>query len=71
MGRNFFSRVETCFPVEKKKLKERVFHETIEIYLDDNSQSWDLNPDGSYTPNKSKQHRRSAQEQLLELLAEA
>jgi polyphosphate kinase len=71
MGRNFFSRVETCFPVEKKKLKERVFHETIEIYLDDNSQSWDLNPDGSYTPNKSKQHRRSAQERLLELLAEA
>lgn len=71
MGRNFFSRVETCFPVEKRKLKERVFRETIEIYLDDNSQSWELNPDGSYTANKSKQHRRSAQERLLELLAEA
>ncbi len=70
MGRNFFSRVETCFPVEDKKLKERVFQETIDTYLQDNAQSWELNSDGSYTPKRSKQNRRSAQEQLLDKLAE-
>lgn len=70
MGRNFFSRVETCFPVEDKKLKDRVFQETIDTYLHDNAQSWELNADGSYTPKRSKQNRKAAQEQLLAKLAE-
>ncbi|MEM9622742.1 MAG: polyphosphate kinase 1 [Pseudomonadota bacterium] len=65
MGRNFFSRVETCFPIEDSKLKRRVFFETIECYMDDNAQSWELNADGSYTPRKYKQKRKAAQEELL------
>ena len=71
MGRNFFSRVETCFPIEDKKLKERVFRETIEVYMGDNSQSWQLNPDGSYTLRQPKQNRHAAQQELLDELAEA
>ncbi len=71
MGRNFFSRVETCFPITEKRMKQRVFRETIEAYLADNAQSWELNADGSYTPKQTKQNRKSAQENLLESLAEA
>ncbi len=70
MGRNFFSRVETCFPITDKRMKQRVFRETIEIYLSDNAQAWELNADGSYAPKRTKQNRRAAQEALLETLAE-
>ena len=68
MGRNFFSRIETCFPVEDSKLKTRVFEETIGNYLDDNAQAWELNSDGSYQRKASKQKRRAAQEELLSKL---
>jgi len=69
MGRNFFSRVETCFPIEDAKLKKRVFAEAIENYRTDNAQAWDLNADGSYTPSRSKRNRHSAQDKLLEDLS--
>lgn len=70
MGRNFFSRVETCFPVEDKKLKQRVFDETITAYLADNAQAWELNADGSYTLKQNKRNRKAAQDVLLKRLAE-
>ena len=70
MGRNFFSRVETCFPVQDKRLKERVFEETIELYLNDTAQSWELQADGNYVRKRTKQTRSSAQEMLLEKLAD-
>ena len=47
MNRNMFQRVETCFPVESKRLHNRILHD-LEIYLSDNSQSWLLQSDGSY-----------------------
>ena len=67
MGRNFFNRVETCFPIEDAKLKKRVFEETIRTYLDDNAQAWDLQSDGTYT-RKSGKPRKAAQDILLEKL---
>jgi polyphosphate kinase len=67
MGRNFFSRVETCFPVEDAKLKERVFNETIGNYLADNAQAWELQSDGTYKRVESKKERYSGQEHLLSL----
>ena len=70
MGRNFFNRVETCFPIQSKKLKERVFHEAIEVYLADNAQAWELQADGSYTHVYAKRGRQAAQEELLLALAE-
>jgi polyphosphate kinase len=69
MDRNFFRRIELCFPVLDKKLKARVIKEGLNAYLGDNVQAWEMNPDGSYarkTPGKS---RRSVQEDLLEWLA--
>lgn len=47
MERNFFRRVETCFPVDDARLRERLLRE-LEAYLSDNTQAWALGPDGSY-----------------------
>ncbi|MEM7079605.1 MAG: polyphosphate kinase 1 [Pseudomonadota bacterium] len=71
MGRNFFSRVETCFPVLDKKLKARVFRETIDAYLSDNAQAWELHADGSYSLRRAKQSRRAAQEMLMQEMSGA
>ena len=67
MDRNFFRRVETCFPIEDKRMKKKILKEGFSYYLSDNTQSWTLQPDGSYkrnTPGNSK--ARNAQLQLLE-----
>ena len=49
MPRNFFDRVEVCFPVRSKRLKERVIEEAFDNYLGDNIRAWQLNEDGTYT----------------------
>lgn len=70
MSRNLINRVETCFPIENKKLSERV-KEELDWYLKDNCQSWELKPDGSYgqlTPQEGEE-RFSVQSALLDKLA--
>ncbi|WP_258910789.1 polyphosphate kinase 1 [Pseudomonas putida] len=70
MERNLDKRVETCFPVEGKKLLLRVKKE-LEGYLTDNTHAWTLQPDGRYvriTPT-GNQNPRSAQATLLERLS--
>ena len=52
MDRNMFRRVEVCFPIEHKKLQERVL-ENLDAYLRDNSQAWILHSDGTYTRVKA------------------
>lgn len=47
MERNLDMRVETCFPVEGKKLIDRVKKE-LDLYIRDNTYSWILQTDGSY-----------------------
>jgi polyphosphate kinase len=47
MNRNMFRRVEVCFPIESKRLVNRILHD-LDLYLRDNSQAWRLLPDGSY-----------------------
>jgi len=47
MERNFFRRVEVAFPVLRKQLRERIFHD-LETYLADNTNAWELRSDGSY-----------------------
>lgn len=48
MPRNFFRRVETAFPVLDPELRARVRHECLDIYLQDNTNAWVLQADGSY-----------------------
>ncbi|WJN59862.1 polyphosphate kinase 1 [Pseudomonas sp. SO81] len=69
MERNLDKRVETCFPMEGKKLITRVKKE-LESYLSDNTQAWVLQPDGRYqrlTPFGNA-NPRNAQAALLDKL---
>jgi len=69
MDRNFFRRIELCFPVLDPALKQRVIREGLQPYLDDNCQAWEMRPDGSYELAKPRRgRRRSAQEELLSVL---
>ncbi|HID48028.1 MAG TPA: polyphosphate kinase 1, partial [Chromatiales bacterium] len=47
MERNLFSRVETCFPIDNPKLRNRIVKD-LDMYLADNTQAWILKSDGSY-----------------------
>lgn len=70
MDRNFFRRVETCFPVLDPKLKRRVINEGLKPYLEDNCQAWEMDAEGHYElrlPRRGKPV--AAQESLLEQLA--
>lgn len=70
MKRNLLRRVETVFPIEPKKLRQRVIDD-LELYLADNTQAWILSSDGRY----ERVHRAddveaiSAQTILLEKMA--
>lgn len=70
MSRNLLNRVETCFPIENKKLVERIKSE-MELYLADNCQSWQMDSEGNYHLNQpiNDEARISAQQSLLESLA--
>ena len=48
MARNFFSRIETCTPIENPELKARVIHEALTLALQDNQQAWLMQGDGTY-----------------------
>jgi polyphosphate kinase len=70
MDRNFFRRIELCFPVMDAKLARRVVREGLRPYLDDNSQSWEMRPDGTYERRKrGRAKKRAAQAELLAQLA--
>jgi polyphosphate kinase len=67
MPRNFFYRVETCFPIDEKRPHEQIMTHGLLNYLSDNAQAWLLQTDGSYKRAKPGSHRvRSAQQALLE-----
>jgi len=70
MGRNFFGRIELCFPVLDRRVKERVIQEGLKPYLSDNSQVWEMDSEGNYRRKKSRGRiPRSAQDYLLGVLA--
>jgi polyphosphate kinase len=71
MNRNFFRRVEACFPIEEPSLYQRVFEEGLSIYLSDNMQAWRLQSDGSYKRERQGNAKpRSAQAKLLAQLTD-
>jgi polyphosphate kinase len=47
MDRNFFRRVEIAFPIMDPELKKRLTGD-LDVYLGDNSQAWEMQPDGRY-----------------------
>lgn len=73
MNRNLFRRIEVGFPVLDKTLKKRVIAEGLNPYLKDNTNSWLLNPDGTYERRKPRSKRTafSAQQYLMHTLGAA
>ncbi|MGL4668427.1 MAG: polyphosphate kinase 1, partial [Saezia sp.] len=65
MGRNFFKRIEIAFPILDPKLKRRVIKEGLRIYLEDNTQSWEMRSDGTYKRKVARKNHLSAQDELL------
>jgi len=47
MSRNMFHRVETCFPIRQKRIRDRIL-EDLHLYLADNTHAWILQESGSY-----------------------
>ena len=70
MSRNLFRRIEVAFPVLDKALKKRVITEGLDPYLKDNSNAWELEPDGRYQRRKARNKASgfSAQRHLMTLL---
>ncbi len=70
MERNLDKRIETCFPLESKKMISRVKKE-LNTYLNDNTHAWLLQSDGSYQhlQPSDKQNIYNAQALLLEKLS--
>ncbi|MBV6493290.1 MAG: Polyphosphate kinase [Turneriella sp.] len=65
MPRNFLRRIEIMFPVENKILKEKIVHNIIPLYMDDNTNAYFLQSDGTYVKVEKKIPRINAQESLL------
>jgi len=72
MERNLDRRVESAFPIEGKKLQQRV-HNALELYLADNTSALLLQADGQYLrpPMASGEPARDVQAELLEKLCGA
>ena len=68
MDRNFFRRIEACFPVLDKKLKKRVLEEGLGIYLKDNLLAWEMDCNGFW--HRKKPGRGKAVNAQLQLALE-
>lgn len=68
MDRNFFRRIEACFPILSPRLKRRVISEGLRPYLKDNCQMWEMKADGQYRRKKPRGTIYCAQAQLISSL---
>jgi polyphosphate kinase len=70
MDRNFFRRIETCFPVLDPRLKRQVIRNGLLAYLGPNVDAWEMSSDGTYhRPKDSRRRRIDVQSLLLRRLA--
>jgi polyphosphate kinase len=71
MDRNMFRRIEVMFPVLDRSIKRRLISD-LDLYLADNTQSWNLSAGGQYQPLTADDDIPvRVQTELLEQLAEA
>jgi polyphosphate kinase len=69
MERNFFRRIEVCFPVQRESHRARVLAD-LELYLADNCEAWELRADGTYVRRRPGDAAPvAAQAALLETIA--
>jgi polyphosphate kinase len=65
MYRNFFRRIEICFPLLDPKIKKRVIREGLDPYLKDNLNAWQMSPDSSYQRRSTKRSSPFSAQQFL------
>ena len=67
MNRNMLRRVELAWPVLDPVLRARVIDECLNVYLNDNTDAWVLQPDSSYVRLQPvvRRQKLSAQAQLM------
>ncbi len=71
MDRNMFRRIEVMFPVLERSIKRRLISD-LDLYLSDNTQSWNLSAGGQYQPLTADDDIPvRVQTELLEQLAES
>lgn len=72
MYRNFFRRIEVCFPLLDDNVKKRVIKEGLEPYLKDNLNAWEMLPDATYRRRIARRgYEYAAQEKLMEELGKS
>jgi polyphosphate kinase len=65
MERNFFRRIEACFPILDASFRRRIADD-LQLYLSDNTQAWHLQADGTYLlPPRENDPPVCAQQELL------
>jgi polyphosphate kinase len=70
MNRNLRGRVEVVFPIFDPALRQRIYHELLELALADRAKSRQMGVDGTYTRRASDQeHRETAMQERLMRLA--
>ena len=70
MDRNFFGRIEVCFPVLEPRLKQRVIREGLKPFLAADIEAWEMDATGNYTRRRGKSGKRGhPQTMLLETFA--
>ena len=67
MYRNFFKRIEVCFPVLDSKVKKRVITEGLNYYLKDNTNAWEMTSDSTFHKVPKRGAEFTAQETLMQL----
>ncbi|MEQ1579823.1 MAG: polyphosphate kinase 1 [Steroidobacteraceae bacterium] len=70
MERNFFRRIEVCFPIQRKSYRDRIIAD-LTLYLKDNVQAWVLSAEGTYSrATAGNEPLVNAQSELLKQLTE-
>ncbi|MES2552772.1 MAG: polyphosphate kinase 1, partial [Pseudomonadota bacterium] len=65
MYRNFFRRIEVCFPILDAKVKKRIMKEGLEPYLKDNMNAWEMLPDSTYHLRPARRGSAFSAQQFL------
>src|SRR5271170_3925585 len=68
MDRNFFRRIEVCFPVLDARLKRRVIREGLKPFVAREVDAWEMDAQGGYR-RRHPRRRQHAQNALLATLA--
>ncbi len=65
MNRNMLRRIELAWPVTEPALRQRIIDETLNAYLHDGVDAWEMQPDGVYVSLRNPDRGHSAQQALM------